>query len=389
MFISKDALDSVITCEVQTNMLGINTDHVPILMTLDLSLTCVQTTMPKNFHDVDWEEFNKELEAKLDQLPYLSRICTQAELDEACNKLTSTIQDVIQDKVPTTELGVKSKKWWTKELIKLRQEVNRKGRKASRYKDWPNHHSHTERQEANKTFQKTMEKMKRQHWQDWLKKANDPDIWTAHKYISAPAGDGGKCRIPVLKLIRNGQETTATSNNEKSTMLARMFFPPKPPPDDPLHFVYPSPACKYDPINKAQIRRHLAKLKPYKAPGPDSIPNIVLTKSADILIDRLYYIYSAALDKNLYYAPWKLSTTVILRKPGKPRYNTPKVYRPIALLNTMCRVLTAIVAELMTFYTEKYNLLPLHHFRGRPGWTTTDALHVLVHKLKMCGENDR
>jgi hypothetical protein len=60
----------------------------------------------------------------------------------------------------------------------------------------------------------------------------------------------------------------------------------------------------------------------------------------------------------------------------------PKAYRPIALLNTMGKVLTAIVAELLVFYTESHGLLPAHHFGGRPGRTTTDVLHLLTHKIK-------
>jgi hypothetical protein len=107
-------------------------------------------------------------------------------------------------------------------------------------------------------------------------------------------------------------------------MLAKTFFPPRPPDSEPLQFVYPKPMCQLDPISKEQIKRQLAKLKPYKAPGPDSIPNIVLTKCTDILVDRLYYIYKAILELGTYYDPWKLSTTVVLRKPGKPCYNTPK-----------------------------------------------------------------
>lgn len=133
---------------------------------------------------------------------------------------------------------------------------------------------------------------------------------------------------------------------------------------------------------KEQIKSQLSKLKPYKAPGPNSIPNIVLTKCADALANRLLPIYRAMTENTLYYDPCKMSTTVVLRKPGKPRYDTPKAYRPIALLNTLCKVLTAIMAELMTFYMEKYQLLPPNHFRGRPGRTTTDAIHLLVHKIK-------
>jgi hypothetical protein len=116
--------------------------------------------------------------------------------------------------------------------------------------------------------------------------------------------------------------------------------------------------------------------------GPDGIPNIVLTKCADTLMDRLFYIYKAILDLGVYYDLWKLSTTVVLRKPSKPKYNVPKAYRPIALLNTLSKVLTALMAELMTYYTETHQLLPAHHFGGRPGRTTSDAIHLLVHKIK-------
>ena len=382
VFVSEDHMDSVVTCDALSDTPGINTDHIPILTTLDLNLTRTQATQPRNFRNVNWEAFVKMLTSKLEKAGTPTRIRTPSEIPSACLKLTEALQETIEEEVPTTEIGIKSKRWWTKELTKLRHEANRKGRRASKYRDWPAHHSHADRRAANKKFHKTLEYTKRQHWRDWLEKADDPDIWTAHKYTSSPAGDGGKSRIPVLKAAHSGQEVSATTNEEKSNLLAKTFFPPKPPDDTPLQFVYPKPICDFDPISREQITRQLAKLKPYKAPGPDGIPNIVLTKSANVIVDRLYYIYKAILEQDVYYKPWRASTTVVLRKPGKPRYDIPKAYRPIALLNTMSKVLTALMAELMTFYTETHQLLPAHHFGGRPGRTTTDAVHLLIHKIK-------
>ena len=382
VFISEDFLDSILICEALTDSPGINTDHLPILTSLDLDLTRAPTDPPRNFRNVDWEDFEKGLKAKLDALPPPTDIKTQSELNNICNVLTNAIQEIISTEVPTTSVGINTKRWWTKELKKLRHTANNKGRKASKYKDWPHHYSHEERRAANKLFQKTLEHTKRQHWRDWLEKAEDPDIWTAHKYTSTSPGDGGKSRIPILKLTRDGQESTASTNEEKSLMLASTFFPPRPPVEDQLQFVYPKPVCKMSHVSREQIRRRLAKVKPYKAPGPDGIPNIVLTKCANVLLDHLFHIYKAILNLGIYYNPWKLSTTVVLRKPGKPRYDTPKAYRPIALLNTMSKVLTALMAELMTYYTETHQLLPAHHFGGRPGRTTSDAIHLLVHKIK-------
>jgi hypothetical protein len=87
-------------------------------------------------------------------------------------------------------------------------------------------------------------------------------------------------------------------------------------------------------------------------------------------------------EKQLHYNPWKHFTTVVLHKPGKPCYDIPKAYRPIVLLNTMWKVLTGIVAEQLTFYTEKYHLLSDHYYEGHPGCTTTDTLHLLTYRIK-------
>jgi hypothetical protein len=54
-------------------------------------------------------------------------------------------------------------------------------------------------------------------------------------------------------------------------------------------------------------------------------------------------IYRAILEE--FYDPWSEFTTVVLRKPDKPDYEAPKAYRPIALISTMAKVLTAIVVE--------------------------------------------
>jgi hypothetical protein len=150
---------------------GVNTDHLPILTTLDLSLAHAPPTAPRNFRNVDWDEFNKSLQSKLDSITPPAQLHTQGELNEACNKLTSAIQEVIRNKIPTSDLGVKAKRWWTKELTQLRREANKKSRKASIYKGWPDHHTHAEHKEASKNYQRTMERTKRQHWRDWLEKA--------------------------------------------------------------------------------------------------------------------------------------------------------------------------------------------------------------------------
>ena len=80
---------------------------------------------------------------------------------------------------------------------------------------------------------------------------------------------------------------------------------------------------------------------------------------------------------------------MVIWKPGKPDYGIPKAYRPIALLNTMAKLLTSIVAADISNMIEKEELLPGNHFGGRPGRTTTDAVHTLVDKIKLAWRRNK
>ena len=383
VFISEHSLELIEACDTETGFRSAKTDHLPVVTKLNLTIPTSQPVSCRNFREVDWGEFRNSLTKHLDNLDNPGPISSQALLNVRCESLTAVIQATIEECVPTSEICSKSKRWWTMELTQMRKHMNKLGRKTCALRNTPEHPVHQEHAEAVKTYDRTLERTKRQHWRDWLERAVDPDIWTVHRVISAPASDGAKARIPALKHKIGDTEVTANTNPDKAKALAKSFFPAKPDdPGIPNDHAYPNECCKPDRITKEQIISQFRKLKPYKAPGPDGIPNIILTKCADLLTDQLYYIYKAMVERNFHYAPWKTFTTVVLRKPGKPRYDIPKAYRPIALLNTMWKVLAGIIADQITFYSEKYHLLPANHFGGRPGRTTTDAVLLITHKIK-------
>src|SRR5882724_8938168 len=87
-------------------------------------------------------------------------------------------------------------------------------------------------------------------------------------------------------------------------------------------------------------------------------------------------------DLEAYPASWRESETVMLRKPGKADYMAPNAYRPITLLNTMVKVLSACVTEDLTHAIETHNLLPRNHFGSIPGWTMMDSLHYTMKFIK-------
>ena len=108
----------------------------------------------------------------------------------------------------------------------------------------------------------------------------------------------------------------------------------------------------------------------------------MLQKCANLLTLFLLQIYQAILVLNTYPRFWNESTTVVIRKPGKPRYNISKAFQSIALLNMMDKVLTAIVVEEISNMVACKGLLPNSHFCSQPGQMTMDMVHLLIHKIK-------
>ena len=96
----------------------------------------------------------------------------------------------------------------------------------------------------------------------------------------------------------------------------------------------------------------------------------------------LLQIFCVVLRLHMYPEQWKDIITCILHKPGKPCYDVPKVYCLIALVNTIIKLLSSIVAEDVLHLIKTHQLLPATHFRGRPGWSTMDSLHLPVDYIK-------
>lgn len=113
------------------------------------------------------------------------------------------------------------------------------------------------------------------------------DIWTANKFIKEPSGDGRCPRIPTLKTRDNrGNDILVNGNKKKAKLSAKTFFPDTPNTSTKYsHFDYPEPLPNPPQLTQSQLIQHIAKLSPYKAHGPDGIPNIVLQKCMDLIID--------------------------------------------------------------------------------------------------------
>lgn len=374
-------------CTVEYNDRGPGADHFLIITHFDIPLNVTSPKISRNFRATDWEEFQAELERQLQIHQIPAQISSTTMLNNAVSSLTTASQATIQQTVPLNRPVPGSKRWWTKDLTKQRKMLHKLQRDSHRFRYIEDHPVHEACRRTRNDYNNLIDREKKSHWNEWLENVIVKDIWAAGKYIDQPYGDGGRSRIPTLKqTMPDDTIRIFDTNTEKAHYLADIFFPTPPDPNGDTRetdgFEYPEPVTTFKRPSPEQVMRALSRLSPYKAPGPDGIPNIVLQKNADLLVKPLVNIFKACFTLGSYPKKWKESNTVVVRKPGRPDYSDPNAFRPIALLNTMAKILSATVAESLTYISEKYELLPNNQFRGRPGRTTTDALHLLTHTIK-------
>ena len=379
-------------CEVKAHLRPTSTDHFPIVTHINLPQSRIPPDPSYNFRTADWEEFKKTVEEKLKMIPHPAPITNSNQLTNVGNNITRILQETIEEKITKSKPRPDAKRWWNGDLTAMRRELNRLRSISYRNRAIANHPSHRELRKKSRTYGNAIISAKRAHWEEYLEEMTAEDIWTANRYIKNPIGDGGVPRIPTIK-VRDGNGNTQeiNDNKEKAEVFSKTFFPPPPATQEGnnIAYDYPAPLPEPQPPEKSQLEKVIRKLAPYKAPGPDGIPNIVLQKCFEPLADHLLHLYRAILSLDEYYDPWREFTTVVLRKPNKPNYELPKAYRPIALISTMAKVLTAIVADNISKLVEQHGLLPKTHFGGRPGRTTTDAIHYLIHKVKSAWANNQ
>ncbi|KAK9445095.1 hypothetical protein VB005_01558 [Metarhizium brunneum] len=169
---------------------------------------------------------------------------------------------------------------------------------------------------------------------------------------------------------------------EKAELLRQAFFPPPCQADlsDISGYQYP-PSIECPDITLPEIEKAMRRAAPNKAPGADGIINGVLHQTLDILLPSLHKLFNACLQ--LSYCPqhFKEAVTVVLRKQGKDDYAQPKSYRPIALLNTLGKVMEAIMANRLAYLADVHHLLPSRHTGGRKLASTEHAIHFLLQRI--------
>lgn len=386
VFCSPSLLSAFIQCDTDPASRPVKTDHIPIIQVLDMEVPVVEHVPRPMFRKTDWGEFRKELMQELSSLLRCEHYTSVEDVEEAIQQLDAAIQRAIQAKVPFSKPSPYWKRWYTEALDLLRKESAKLERIAYRWRFAPDHPVHEEARTSRTKFCTAVRVAKAKHWVQWLEELTASGVWKAGKFVSAEATDGSAVRMPTLQRrdpVTKAVVETAVTNEQKTEMLRKEFFPAKMeessvPPDT----VYPPPKWQWETVSDDVLRRAIARMKPYKATYPGSTPNCVFLEASNLLIPFLGPIYRSLDELGHYPQGWADILSLALRKPGKPNYADPAAHRPIVLSKGFARLYNAAKTLQCTTEAELAGIFPNNHYGGRPGRSTTDAIHMVVKIIK-------
>jgi ribonuclease HI len=369
---SDGLFQKMLKCQIHDTEHG--SDHRAIASTFN-DWRIENSDYPKlNFRRTDWEAVRKDLQ---EQLGPIIAIHSIDELEHQTETIIRCVKEAAARHTPETRPSPYMKAWWDDELSMLRREYTTLRNRNTNSNRNGHHQPHLEAQveAAKRKFHEAIRDKKRHHWQAFLDDSNN--IWRAARYLKSEESAFGN--VPLL--IADGKEVE--EDKDKAKTLLRTFFPPTPAGWTTTTQEQQVPPILDNPeLTIGEIEEAVLRVKPWKAPGVDGLPNVVWKETWPVLKEWIHAIFQASIKLGTMPSAWKTARILPLRKPNKPDYTIPKAYRPISLLSTLGKILELVIARRLSYWAETHDLLPTNQFGARPRRSCEQALILLTEKIK-------
>ena len=134
-------------------------------------------------------------------------------------------------------------------------------------------------------------------------------------------------------------------------------------------------------INPVLVSRALTQFLPNKAAGPDGLKPIIFKYLPNNIVNAITLLYKACIALSHTPAKWRDTKVIFLPKPGKPKYDIPKAYRPISLSNFLLKGLERLVVWKMDKDLESVPIHPSQHGFTK-GKSTESAISIVADHIE-------
>ena len=141
----------------------------------------------------------------------------------------------------------------------------------------------------------------------------------------------------------------------------------------------------WEPFSKLEFKNTINKCINSSAPCPDKVTwchlKHILTHEKCLL--NIINIANTCINLGHWLNYFKCSSTVIIPKPNKPKYDHPKTFHPIVLLNTLGKLIEKVIAERLQFIVANNNFIHPSQLGSLKFKSTSDAGVTLTHIIHL------
>lgn len=332
----------------------VNTEHRPVIFTLDdtQSIPLLPEKKRRNYDKADWPQYKKSIS---ENLTLIRNITSTEQIDSTIESLTQCIVAAADKHIPWIQ---KPNKNLPPQILQMIRERNSARRRWQRNPTQENqielHNKKHILEEALKIY--NTEQWNRRINADIQKKGNVFNLIRYRKNQTSRLIPGLKDQNNTLKHSPEEKaEIFAENLQVHHTMTANYT-------DNNTRLQVENTINNFNQQNHKiteeeqitiqEIRRIISATKPYKAPGPDGIQNILLKKLPRKGLVQIYYICRACLELNHFPQAWKEAVIIPIKKPGKDSHD-PNSYRPISLISNLGKILEKTILNRLKKFDDK------------------------------------
>ena len=341
----------------------LSSDHAPLAIEIPIFDEVIHSTKfvipPGSEHE---EEFLKDV-IKNFKLLDTSNICSIERLNHVSDQLESIIVRMWSKNATTSKISKHSKQWWTNSCS-LALSNYRTSRSLDNWKSFK-----TSVKEAKSSFFDSK-------IQEIANKSRGP--WELMSWVK-------KRKLPATETIKFNDTPCLTLDNlwqalhsSFNTALHRQVD------SSVLNEVESKPRQTWTPFSRFEFVSAISKCVDSSTPGPDKITwrhwkRIIRDEDC---LSRIINIADACINLGHWPKYFKVSTTVVIPKPNKSSYDTPKAFRPIVLLNTLGKLIEKVIADRLQYLVASNDFIHPSQLGGLKFKSTSDAGIALTHIIR-------
>jgi len=148
-----------------------------------------------------------------------------------------------------------------------------------------------------------------------------------------------------------------------------------------LDKVTDKPSSSWAPFSKEKFKRTIANCNNSSIPGPDKLmwSHLKIILKDNNYLGIIISIANTCINLEFWPSHFKKSMTVIIPKPNKALYDSPKLFRPIVLLNMIDKLIEKVIGERLQFLTATNNFIHLSQLGNLKFKSITDTGVALTH----------